>query len=32
MVGDQELHSKEYYRDVFRGIHKKTKNLITVQV
>jgi len=26
MVGDHELHSKEYYGDVFRGIQKKTKN------
>ena len=25
MVGDHELHSKEYYGDVFRGIHKKPK-------
>jgi len=26
MVGDHKLHSKEYYGDVFRGIHTKTKN------
>jgi len=26
MVGDHKLHSKEYCGDVFRGIHKKTKN------
>jgi len=34
MVGDQELHSKEYYGDVFRGTQKNYiyKKLITVQV
>ena len=25
MVGDHELHSKEYYGNVFRGIYKKLK-------